>query len=248
MLIVTFAYAHNNLRDALRFRDIVHEILKGNKRYISGDITLLSQSTTNSSLPMLKFGPVLETVLRVGNSYFYHCVSVRFIYRNKEYDDPSNPFIEMNYFSNGNKVRICTNCCLHDATLSKADHSVMTKSNQAYDKFEPTELDKDMPEGPQTIGLYFQPKDTDKKPRMIDWLKELENRIPEGDPLYEQFHEFKNKALEYRKEKIEDIFTGRNEQIINDFSWLKNLPNPNDSDGDVPNIKGLKDLLNDIVK
>lgn len=252
MLIVTFAYAHNNQSDALRFKDIVHKILK-NKRYFSSDISLISQP-----IPILKSGPMVKNeedgnmVLYVANNYFYHCVMVQFCYCNKESDDPSKSFIEMNYIGNRNEHEvICDNYCGSlDAILSKSDHSVMTKINKAYDEFEPTELDKYMPLCLQTTRLYFplKVKATDKKPRMIDWLKELENRIPEGDPLYEQFHEFKNKALAYRKEKIEDIFTGRNEQLVNDYSWLKNLPDPNDSDGDFPNIKGLKDLLDDITK
>lgn len=252
MLIVTFAYAHNNQSDALRFKDIVHKILK-NKRYYSSDISLISQP-----IPILKSGPMVKNeedgnmVLYVANNYFYHCVMVQFCYCNKESDDPSKSFIEMNYIGNRNEHEvICDNYCGSlDAILSKSDHSVMTKINKAYDEFEPTELDKYMPLCLQTTRLYFplKVKATDKKPRMIDWLKELENRIPEGDPLYEQFHEFKNKALAYRKEKIEDIFTGRNEQLVNDYSWLKNLPDPNDSDGDFPNIKGLKDLLDDITK
>ena len=252
MLLITFVYAHNNQSDALRFRDVVHEILRGNKRYISGDIrliTIVHKTVLNEPDDTDEDG---NLIVSVGKSKFYHCVSVHFYYPNKEFDDPSKPFIEMNYISNGHKIRIGTDCCLHDATLSKADHSVMTKINRAYDEFEPTELDENMPEGPQTTGrLYLPPKEDDEKPRMIDWLKELENRIPEEDPLYEQFHEFKNKALAYRKEKIDDIFTGRKEflkQTTDDFGWLKNLPDPNDSDGDVPNIKGLKELFDDITK
>ena len=44
MLAITFVYAHNNRNDALRFKDIVHEILSGNKRYISGKINLITMS------------------------------------------------------------------------------------------------------------------------------------------------------------------------------------------------------------
>lgn len=247
MLIVTFAYAHNNQSDALRFRDVVHEILRGNKRYVSGDIKLVSQPT-----PVLKSGPVLENeedgnmVLRVGNNYFYHCVSVQFIYRNKEYDDPSKPFISMSYMSNGYKNMVSTDSCFHDFTLSKADHAVMTKIAVAYDKFECTELDENITSGPQA-GQIFSPEHT-----MMDWMRVLESRIPESDPLYRPFQEFKQGMLQQIRKKY-FAETGKkaffNKPSDNkDYSWLKNLPNPNDSDGDVPNIKGLKDLLDDIVK
>lgn len=254
MLLITFVYAHNNRNDALRFKDIVYEILSGNKRYISGKIELITMPALDERHLTL-FNPDEEgnRIVSVGESKFYHCVSVHFYYPNREFDDPSKPFIEMNYISDGHKIKFGTNCCLHDATLSKADHIVMSKINQAYNTFEPTELDKDMPYGPQTTGrlVFSPPNETDKIFGMIDWLKVLENRIPEDDPLYEQFHKFKNKALAYRKEKIEDIFTGRKKflkQTIDDFDWLKNPPDPNDSDGDIPNIKGLKNLLDDIVQ
>lgn len=246
MLIVTFAYAHNNQSDALRFRDVVHEILRGNKRYISGDIKLVSQP-----IPMLKSGPVLDNeedgnmVLRVGNSYFYHCVSVQFIYQNKEYDDPSKPFIEMNYISNGYKNMISTSSCLHDATLSKADHIVMTKINKAYKEFEFTELDENITSGPQA-GQIFSPEHT-----MMDWMRVLESRIPECDPLYRPFQEFKQGMLQQIRKKY-FAETGKkaffNKPSDNkDYGWLKNLLDPADSDGDVPNIRGLKELFEDIM-
>lgn len=238
MSLINIIYAHNNLNDVYRFKNIVHEILKENKRYISDDIRIKHELSVLS----------LDGNDFVGKLELYNCVLVQFYYPNKD----SKSFTEINYISNGYKIRFHADSNLRDANLSKADLSVITKINQAYDEFESTKLDKDMPKGPQTTGqLYLPPKETDENPKkMIDWLEELENRIPENDPLYEQFHEYKDKALEYRKEKIEDIFVERKKlkQTVGNFSWLKNLPDPNNLDGDFPNIKGLKDLFDDITK
>lgn len=272
-VIVTYVYAHNNQEDALRFRDQVHEILRDNKRYISNEILLVSQQKPvikDSVLPSEEDGNLL---LQINGNLYYHCVKIVFIYKIKNQHQHQQPIISL-FYQCGDRFHADNPS---KSYISQTDLIVLHKiAKLYYEEFEFGQLDENIIIGPQvgvfpsrrfstsdvmntvvdqenlnTKGSSMTPRHPHSEPAMIDWLKELENRIPENDPLYEQFHEFKNKALAYRKEKIEDIFAGRKKffkQTIDDFDWLKNLPDPNDSDGDIPNIKGLKDLLDDIVQ
>lgn len=280
-VIVTYVYAHNNQEDALRFRDQVHEILRGNKRYISNEIRLVSQQKPvikDSVLPSEEDG---NLILQINGNLYYHCVKIVFIYKIKNQHQLQQPIISLFYkcgdrFHADNPPKSYT---------SQTDLIVLHKiAKLYYEEFESGQLDENIIIGPQvgvfpsrrfstsdvmntvvdqenlnTKGSSMTPRHPHIEPAMISWVDKLDSLMSKDDPDYDRFQKFKELWKEIIVTGIatknlrlnSDIFAGRKKffkQTIDDFDWLKNLPDPNDSDGDIPNIKGLKDLLDDIVQ
>ena len=87
-----------------------------------------------------------------------------------------------------------------------------------------------------------------REPVMISWVDKLDSLMPKNDPDYDRFQKFKK----LWKETIAAGIAAKNRSFRTDadydMSWLKVLPDPKDCDGEVPNIKGLKGLLDKLIK
>ena len=140
-VIVTYVYAHNNQEDALRFRDQVHEILRGNKRYISNEILLVSQQEPvikDNVLPSEEDG---NLILQINGNLYYHCVKIVFIYKIKNQHQLQQPIISLFYkcgdrFHADNPSKSYT---------SQADLIVLHKiAKLYYEEFEFGQLDENI--------------------------------------------------------------------------------------------------------
>lgn len=105
------------------------------------------------------------------------------------------------------------------------------------------------PDGRSNAEEYYKTHNTAKDvihgveqdtiPEVIDWYAELEKRMSKDDPLFEKFKEFKLNVEEIRKQTFGIIPC--KEKTPANYDWLHNLSE--DTDGDIPNLKGLKDLF-----
>lgn len=274
--VITYVYAHNNQEDALRFRDQVHEILRGNKRYISNEILLVSQQEPvikDNVLPSEEDG---NMILQINGYQYYHCVKIVFIYKDQE---PTSASIISLFYRCGGRFHADNSSKCYTSQLCKTDLSVLHKiAKLYYEEFEFGQLDENIIIGPQ-VGVFpsrrfstsdvtntvvdqenlntkggssMTPRHPHSEPAMISWVDKLDSLMSKDDPDYDRFQKFK----ELWKETIATGIATKNLRL-NGFksvdadcnvSWLKVLPDPNDSDGDVPNIKGLKELFDNITK